>query len=186
MGDGHQFVAALLQRSLHLLQRGRVADRRGAHLGHDRAVALQDGGETIAEVAGVHHQRPVARFNEVGGGDVHGQRAGPGDDEGLPAGAQEHLAQPLQRLAEDLDEVGGDVAGGGHAHRLQHLGGELDGAGDHEQFSVFHRCASPLFEIAGQVPNPASDRDSAIGGYESRSTPVLFLTSKRTPSTGRL
>jgi len=78
-------------------------------------------------------------LDEVGGGSVHGQRARAGDDEGLSAGAQEHLAQPLQCLAEDLDEVGGHVAGGSHAHRPQHLRGELDGAGDHEQFSVFHR-----------------------------------------------
>ena len=92
-----------VRRDLHLLQRRRVTHGRSAHEGHGRPVALQDSGKAVAEVAGVHHQGLIAGFDEVSGGDVHGQRAGAGDDKGLSAGAQKHLAQPFQRLAEDLD-----------------------------------------------------------------------------------
>jgi hypothetical protein len=116
-------------------------------LSHIRAIALQDGGEAIAEIAGVHHQSLVTGFDEVGSRHVHSQRAGAGDRERLPAGAQKHVTHPLQRLAKDLNKVGGYVAGAGHAHRSQHFWGELDRSGDHEQFSVFHFTAPAFPEM---------------------------------------
>ena len=105
---------------------------------HLCAVTRQDRAHPVAEEAGVDNQRLVAGCDQVGRGHVHRQRARPGDDERLPVGGEEDLAQAFQRLAERGDEIGGDVARGRRAQRSEHSRLEFDGAGDHEQGAILH------------------------------------------------
>jgi len=138
VGDGHQFVVALGERGLHRLQGRRIPDGGRLQRSDLRAAPLQDGDVPVAEVAGDEDQRAVARLYQVGRRHLHRQGAGPGDDEGLAVGEEEDLFQPVQRLPEDLHEVGSQVAGGGEPHGRQHLRRELHGSGNHQEFAVFH------------------------------------------------
>ncbi len=140
VSDSHQFEGSGAQCGLHRLRR--VADRGRVQPDHLRAVPLQDGGEAVPEVAGADDQRPVPRLYQVGRGHVHRQGAGAGNDEGRAVGEEEDLPQPLQRLSEDLNKVGSNVAGSGKPHRRQHLRRELHRAGNHQEFAAFHWVTS--------------------------------------------
>ena len=137
LGDGHQLRTHVLQHLGYCLA-GRQVPDLGIHGGDFSAVAAADGREALAEKPGVHHHDPVAGFDEVRRGHVHGQRAGPGQHERLAVFGQKYVAQLLQGGPEDVHKLRRDVAHRRAPHGAQHGRIELDGTGDHQKFAFVH------------------------------------------------
>ena len=82
--------------------------------------------EAITKVSRVADKNILASLNQVAGRHVPTEGTGSGNDEGL-AGGEQDLTQQLDGLAENGDEVGGDVRGRGGGHGLENILVELDG-----------------------------------------------------------
>lgn len=64
--------------------------------------------EAVAKVTSVANEDILSSLDQVAGGHVPTQGAGPSNDEGLSRG-EEDLAQKPDRITEDCDEVGSNV-----------------------------------------------------------------------------
>ncbi len=124
-----------MQSLRHRVQAGGTAHVIGPHVRHLRARTGTNRRHAITKVTGIDDQHGIARFQQVGHGQFHGQRARAGHHEGLAVGRDEHVTQLVQGVAEDFDEIGCHVAGCRLGHRGQHVRLELDGAGNHQQLA---------------------------------------------------
>jgi hypothetical protein len=124
---------ALAQDLPHFLGGRRVADRC-RHMDNVCSVPAQDLHHALGEKAGVHHESPVSRLDQVGRRYLHGQRAAAGEEERLaPSVGLPDLAHPLERRTKSFDQARGDVSRGRAGRRRKNGGRDFHGTGDHQQ-----------------------------------------------------